>query len=365
MNKLSAAVALVVCGLSVNAFAGARVVVNGVIPGTVPAQDQGIRSLNSSSSQAQPKKILFQKVVLSADAQAYLANHISDPDSSSVLLAAPAGGVSSQQIAMNSVPVLDQGQHGSCATFATTAALDAVIGKKDYISQLCNLELGSYLESQDANYPSGWEGSTNEIILTQVKENGIIKKADQTSVGCRFDNKPEQYNLTDQSATGLPVTKALFTAHSEMVMSNISYVSLFNPDDAFSNKVNMTNVLNNKIKPAINKGHRIVFGTLIDEKIGGNGLGGSYKALNDTWALTATIQRHARNKNNIHAGHAMIITGYDDNAVMTDTDGKKHTGILTLRNSWGAQYGDQGNYYMTYDYFKKLVTEAEEIVPSA
>ena len=365
MNKLSAAVALVVCGISVNAFAGARVVVNGVMPGSVPAQDQGIRSLNSTSAPSPLKKILFQKVVLSADAQDYLASHISDPDSSNTLLAAPANGVSSQQIAMNNVPVLDQGQHGSCATFATTAALDAVLGKKDYISQLCNLELGSYLESKDSNYPSGWEGSTNEIVLTQIKDNGIIKKADQLSTGCRFDNKPEQYNLTDQSETGLPVTKALFVAHSEMVMSSISYVPLFNPDDAFSNQVNMTNVLNNKVKPAINKGHRIVFGTLIDEKIGGNGLGGSYKARNDTWALTSLIQKHAKNKNNIHAGHAMVITGYDDNAVMTDTDGKKHTGILTLRNSWSAQYGDQGNYYMTYDYFKKMVTEAEEIVPSA
>src|SRR5262245_37425480 len=41
-------------------------------------------------------------------------------------------------LGMNRVPVLDQGRHGSCVTFAVTAALDAELGKGDYISQLCN-----------------------------------------------------------------------------------------------------------------------------------------------------------------------------------------------------------------------------------
>src|SRR5437879_1335677 len=51
-------------------------------------------------------------------------------------------------LGMNGVPVLDQGKHGSCVTFATTAAIDAVLGKGDYVSQLCSLELGSTLEAQ-------------------------------------------------------------------------------------------------------------------------------------------------------------------------------------------------------------------------
>lgn len=41
------------------------------------------------------------------------------------------------ELGMNSVPVLDQGSYGTCVTFATTAAMDAVLGLGDYISQQC------------------------------------------------------------------------------------------------------------------------------------------------------------------------------------------------------------------------------------
>jgi C1A family cysteine protease len=40
---------------------------------------------------------------------------------------------SSVNLGMNNVPVLDQGRHGTCATFATTAAVDAALGQGDYV----------------------------------------------------------------------------------------------------------------------------------------------------------------------------------------------------------------------------------------
>ena len=58
----------------------------------------------------------------------------------------------------------------------------------------------------------------------------------------------------------------------------------------------------------------------------------------------------------------MIITGYDDKAVAYDLNGKQHVGLLTLRNSWSENAGDNGNYYMTYDYFKKYASEAQAII---
>ncbi|WBV63527.1 hypothetical protein PGH43_01250 [Legionella pneumophila 130b] len=50
------------------------------------------------------------------------------------------------ELGMNNVPVLNQGSFGTCVTFATTAAIDAALNKGDYISQLCQLQLGLYLE---------------------------------------------------------------------------------------------------------------------------------------------------------------------------------------------------------------------------
>lgn len=61
------------------------------------------------------------------------------------------------------------------------------------------------------------------------------------------------------------------------------------------------------------------------------------------------------------AGHAMVITGYDDNAEAIDDEGKVHRGILTLRNSWEPKAGDEGNYYISYDYFKSLAIDLTQI----
>jgi C1A family cysteine protease len=60
-------------------------------------------------------------------------------------------------------------------------------------------------------------------------------------------------------------------------------------------------------------------------------------------------------------GHEMVIIGYDDNAISTDRDMKVHHGLLTLRNSWGDKAGDHGNYYMSYDFFKKFAMEVQFI----
>jgi C1A family cysteine protease len=38
-------------------------------------------------------------------------------------------------------------------------------------------------------------------------------------------------------------------------------------------------------------------------------------------------------------GHAVCAVGYDD-----------ARRLFIIRNSWGPQYGDQGYYYMSYDY---------------
>ena len=84
---------------------------------------------------------------------------------------------------MNKVPVLDQGIHGTCVTFAVTGAIDAVIGKGDYVSQLCNLQLGSYLEKHGYGM-SGWNGSHAIYVINQIEQFGIINMEKQKKLGC-------------------------------------------------------------------------------------------------------------------------------------------------------------------------------------
>ena len=42
--------------------------------------------------------------------------------------------------------------------------------------------------------------------------------------------------------------------------------------------------------------------------------------------------------------HAMIIMGYDDNPIATDNEGRVHNGLFTLRNSWGAEMGNNAYF---------------------
>lgn len=47
-------------------------------------------------------------------------------------------------------------------------------------------------------------------------------------------------------------------------------------------------------------------------------------------------------------GHAVLAVGYDDNKKIGNTKG-----ALLIRNSWGAQWGDQGYGWLPYEYVKQ------------
>ena len=112
--------------------------------------------------------------------------------------------------------------------------------------------------------------------------------------------------------------------------------------------------------PELGPTTRITFGGFIFPDQCSAGACASYHEKYDTWAFTKEIISGGEHV--AIGGHAMVITGYDDNAVAIDNEGKKHQGLLILRNSWGEEAGDRGTYYMSYDYFKKLVIEAYKVV---
>jgi C1A family cysteine protease len=245
------------------------------------------------------------------------------------------------QLAMNHVPVLDQGTHGTCITFAITGALDAVIGKGDYISQLCHLQLGNYLEKHGYAL-SGWDGNYPIAVINQIEQYGIVNQEKQTTIGCgglteypTYSNKtpesfidPEQYNTMNELIFGKTVN-----------WSNIYW------------RLSSTWTLN-EVKEALISGDRSVFAVVLPRiELGVVGAVGNYKTKNDTWLLTSDVLIGLLGA---QAAHGMIITGYDDNAVAIDNYGKEHTGLLTLRNSWGNNFGNNGEFYMSYDYFRLL-----------
>src|SRR5262249_17171769 len=102
-------------------------------------------------------------------------------------------------LGMKNVPVLNQGAHGTCVTFAATAAIDAILEENegDYVSQLCSLELGKYLEKH-GTYPSGWSGSFGPWVLDQLLRFGIVSKEDQKAKSCASVTEYPLYDYNDE-----------------------------------------------------------------------------------------------------------------------------------------------------------------------
>jgi hypothetical protein len=308
---------------------------------------------------ALPQKwVMMQKIQLTPAAQKYLAAQVKQPQLPQS--AAGSDNLPAQIfLGMNGVPVLDQGMHGTCVTFAVTAALDAVLGKGDYISQLCNLELGKALEHYP-DYPSGWDGSSANIVFNQINRYGIVSISSQNTYGCGGNNFAYPTYNSDE---GMPYPVQEFTQHSEYVMQTIQRAVLLDENVAFT-PAEDANQLLAKTKLALSKGHRVVVGVLVDANVnfGSPGVLGTYKNAYDSWIMTPDIKSDLAAPNRIHWGHEMIIIGYDDNAVIKGVDGSTHTGAFILRNSWGAYAGDQGNYYMSYEYFQLMSNEVGEVI---
>lgn len=266
----------------------------------------------------------------------------------------------SVSLGMNGVPVLNQGMHGSCVTFAVTGALDALLKKGDYISQLCNLELGNHLENQ-GYMPSGWDGTFSPIILGQILRFGIVNKAVQKNQTCAGVT---EYPMMNMDNTGNPMLLDEFKGKSEALLDvfypqyHLNIMQRF--DRQWVAGQRMPGVLH-LVKQSLADGHRLVLGTVIPLAPSCNaGACATHLANQDTWALTS----ETRNPSSTLAGHELIITGYDDNAMAVDSQHQYHRGLLILRNSWGGEAGNQGDFYMSYDYFQAFALDVAAIVPA-
>lgn len=261
-----------------------------------------------------------------------------------------------KQLGMNGVPVLNQGNHGSCVVFSITGAIDAVLAKGDYVSQICQLVLGRHIENNGYT-PSGWNGSWSRTVLGQMDSFGFVSKDSQRASGCG--------GLTEYPMCGLELLNEEsvtdFHAHSEKLTDNrIAWSTILDVYQASFDNINEDNILL-ETKKSLVAGDRVILGILLlDFENGTVGAQGTYKRKNDTWLLTQEMLDSLNNQPE-YAGHAIIITGFDDDAEVKDEQGNIQRGIFTLRNSWGANVGNQGDFYMTYSYFKALAIESQRI----
>lgn len=257
------------------------------------------------------------------------------------------------QLGMNAVPVLDQGEYGTCTLFAMTAALDAALGKGDYISQLCYLDLNQYL-NRHTYVSSAWISAWGQELATQITMFGIVPKTIQQNGGCAGRT---EYPLLQEE---IPDELSVFDYHqiSEPIQEQgLAFLPLILEDQINSNFINRDHLLY-QIKSILHQGERVTCSMiLMGQHPGDASAMGSYHVMNDTWVLLPHMADAIANDEE-SAGHTFVITGYDDDAIAIDAMGQLHRGLFTLRNSWGGLVGDEGNFYVTYSYFKAALLEA-------
>lgn len=301
--------------------------------------------------------ISLMKVKLSPHAQYKMVNRFNKQDLRIAAVESDSGTLpSSVQLGMENVPVLNQGIHGTCVTFAASAAINAIIKKGEYVSPLCSLQLGQYFQT-NGFMPSGWDGSLGEYVLSQLDSFGFMTIQDQKQFGCGGLNEYPAA-VKDYGREMNPIDFHIY-AHP-LVQNHIGWSSLLDIFQTMKDDVD-SGALLQKVKQSLATGDRLMFGVLLaDYEKGLAGAVGTHKVFNDTWVITPEIISDMR-LNPQFAGHEMLIIGYDDNATAKDDHGRVHRGMLKLRNSWGERVGDQGNFYMSYDYFKALVIEMQRI----
>mgnify|MGYP002133123493 CR=1 FL=1 len=308
------------------------------------------------------RSIHLLKLQLSASAKELLEGRLNKGLQSNQIMTASSATGKNVQLGMGNVPVLDQGAFGTCVTFAVTAAIDAALNKGDYVSQLCSLQLGRYLEN-NAYTPSGWEGSWSSYVINQFDAFGLVNKINQQQVGCGGVNKYPLNSISD--VPGTEMTPEQYHAISESLPNGddgtlLYWTSILDVPQVFLEKPNMDQVLS-QVKSSLDNKSRLTFGVVLPGVyLGLAGAVGKYHQASDTWVVTPEVINALDNDEDL-AGHEMVITGYNDDAIAIDNHGVAHKGLLTLRNSWGDKVADKGNFYMSYAYFKALVLEAKRI----
>lgn len=317
-------------------------------------------SNGSTLGNASSKQVTLLKLKLSNDIKKAIQKNASHAKQAS--LSTSKNLPSSVQLGMNNVPVLDQGFHGTCATFALLGALDALHGQDAYYSELCSLNLGKTLESNGYS-DSGWNGQSIGALIARMDEFGLVSKSAQLANGC---GGVTEYPLLEQDTSDAMPLDAFHAISEPAYFSGLdAWSTIFDFTQWVSKSTSMDNVLE-RTKTSLYYGNRIVLGTLLPIIDGDVGALGTLHVQNDALVLTPRIEQALKlflmNFGDNWGGHALIITGYDDNAVAIDNEGRHHKGLLTLRNSWGADVGDHGDIYMSYDYFKALAIEVVELI---
>ncbi|WP_158997286.1 C1 family peptidase [Pigmentibacter ruber] len=221
----------------------------------------------------------------------------------------------SVDLGMANVPVRDIGAYGYIVVFSTVSALNAKLKLPYLIDVNCTNALLNTI------YPNS---ATPEETLDTLKEFGIV--FERKNLKCGFTIKKEEY----------------LKISNKNYKSQISYKSY--------PKLSI-----NELKLTLKNGHRVLIGTSLQDNLGDpisvNGF--NLKVIGNSKIYDGGLyacQQPQSNENyclNGNSGTLLIAIGYDDNQQ-----------LIKLRNSWGVNAGENGDFYMTYSFYEKMASNS-------
>jgi C1A family cysteine protease len=209
-------------------------------------------------------------------------------------------------------PVDDQGPIGSCTAHVTTAILeynDNRFGVKKGYNHLSRLF--QYYVTREM------EGTVNQDSGASMRNS--IKSLNK-------------FGTIDESLWGYDITKFAVkppeNAYNDAKLHKvIDYYRINNGDIA-------------TMKAALATGYLIAFGALVFNHL-----------IDGTAAKTAMYGLPGPN-DVPNGGHALTMVGYEDRRAVRNMNGQITTGAFKIRNSWGRQWGQNGYFWMPYEFIK-------------
>jgi len=93
-----------------------------------------------------------------------------------------------------------------------------------------------------------------------------------------------------------------------------------------------------QIKGCLASGYPVVFGFTV------------YESFESQQVASSGILAMPGSSEQVVGGHAVLCVGYNDTMTVQNPDGSTSTGMVLVRNSWGASWGQAGYFWMPYDY---------------
>ena len=278
--------------------------------------------------------------------------------------------------AILNMPVLSQGDTDTCATFASTAAVDMVeAAGSDKYSVYRSLMLGKAISKNEVEAPmvpsrykfdDPWNGAYPPCMAAQYMKYGLVNDDDesvedhglrQAGFSKKDKDKPFKRTQLDSDFKKLDNLECYIAFEKKDIKEKYKtetermdrYIQLIKNELDKGNVVLITiDLLTEKSPNSLWNENGMSATTTVNDK-GEFILDLSVKKDPDnynTWdifkdlAQTMKMPKY-RQKD---AAHTMVIIGYSDNKKA------KRKGVFILRNSWGKNNGIGGNNFITYEY---------------